>query len=260
MSSRASGQATSRDAQRERLRKQRQAELKRQRNIRRAVIAVVTILALLLAGGIGYGIWKATAGKDDPRAKVIETTKLDPKDPALVVGAEPGSAPKVDIVLDFNCPFCGEFEKINGEDLNELAKNGEVTLRYNVRTGLDGASADFYSSRAAGAAVCTYEESPDLFMKFQLELFKNQPEETGPGLTNQQMVKYAKDAGASKETQQCISSNKYQGWASKYAEPAGKDLSRATPAVFINGEEWQGNWTQPGELKKAVQGADAPKE
>ena len=79
MSSRASGQATSRDAQRERLRKQRQAELKRQRNIRRAVIAVVTILALLLVGGIGYGIWKATAGKDDPRAKVIETTKLDPK-------------------------------------------------------------------------------------------------------------------------------------------------------------------------------------
>ena len=48
-----------REAQREAIRQQRQAELRRQRTVRNVVIAVVTVAALVLLAGAGYLIYRS---------------------------------------------------------------------------------------------------------------------------------------------------------------------------------------------------------
>ena len=48
-----------REAQREAIRKQRQAELRRQRTVRSVVIAVITIAALVLLAGAGCLIYRS---------------------------------------------------------------------------------------------------------------------------------------------------------------------------------------------------------
>ncbi|MDN6330453.1 MAG: hypothetical protein L0J84_14080, partial [Brachybacterium sp.] len=49
-----------REAQRETLRKQRQAELSRQRTVRTVVIAVITIVAVAIVAVAGYFVYQAT--------------------------------------------------------------------------------------------------------------------------------------------------------------------------------------------------------
>lgn len=253
----------SHEAKRQAVREQRQRELKRQRTVRNVVIALIVVTALLVVAGGVWGSYKfyESLKPEDP-APVVQPKSLDPQNPVLTVGAESG-APEVDVVLDFMCPFCGEFEKINGKDLKELAEQDKATVNFYIRTFLDeGGSTTDYSSRAASAAVCVYEESPDKFLEFQALLFENQPTEGGPGLTDEQLKQYAKQAGGNADTLQCVEDQRYQEWAKEHMEPNGAKKSRSTPSVFINGSVWgntkQGpNWTQSGELKKAIEAAPA---
>lgn len=253
-----SASGNNRDAQRQAVREQRQRELKRQRSIRAMVIAAVTIVSLVVVGAGAWGLYQAF--KPEPETPVVAPKSLDPQNPVMTVGAKSG-APEVDVVLDFMCPFCGDFEEVNGKDLTDLAKQDKVTVNFYIRTFLDELSAGTeYSSRAASAAVCVYEESPDKFLEFQSLLFENQPVEGGPGLTDAQLKQYAKQAGGNAETLACVQEKRYQQWAIDHMEPKGKKKSSATPAVFLNGDYWGDaekgpHWSQHGDLKKAIEEA-----
>lgn len=253
--------ADRRAAQREQLRKEREAELKRQRTVRTAVISIVAILGLLITAGIGVLLYKGF--KPEEELPLTAPTKISAEKPYLTAGAAPGSGkPEVDIIFDFMCPFCGQFETINGKDINQLITNKDATVNFYVRSFLsEGASTTKYSARAAGAAVAVYEESPEKFVKFQALLFENQPEEGGPGLTDADLVKYAKEAGASEEAVKKIQNHTYQRWAVENLEPAGAKLAPSTPYMRINGKEWgaQGEWQTPGAFAKAVKSAGPAK-
>lgn len=253
--------ADKRAAQREQLRKQREAELRRQRTVRTAIIAIVTILGLALAAVFGYFVYQQT--KPEPELPLTAPTSISAEKPYLTAGAKPGSGkPEVDIVFDFMCPFCGTFEQTNGEDIVKLIENEEATVNFHVRTFLSSqGSTTEYSARAAGAAVAVYDESPANFVKFQNLLFENQPEEGGPGLPDEDLVKYAREAGASDDAIKKIKDHTYQRWAVENLEPAGAKVSASTPAVFINGKEWgtNGEWQTKGEFPKAVKAAGPAK-
>lgn len=255
-----------RDAKREALRKKREAELKRQRRTRITIYSIITILAILLSLGIIYLIYQSF--KPEAELPLNQPTSISADAPYLSVGNNENGGPTVDVVLDFMCPFCGQFEQINGEDLKALSANGDAKINFYLRTFLSEAgSTNQYSARAASAAVCTYEESPELFFNFQQALFLNQPQEGGPGLSDAEMVKLAADAGASSQTQDCISQRTYQRFATEVLEPAGAQLATSTPAIFINGEkleveELNGQqiyWTTPGYLRSKIEEVAATK-
>lgn len=248
---------TNREAQREQLRKQREAELKRQRNIRNFMIAIVSVVALVIVAGAGYLIYNAL--KPEPELPQVAPQTVSTDKPYLTVGAEPGSGkPEVDLVIDFMCPFCGQFEQVNSSDITSIIKNKDATVNFYVRSFLsDRASTTSYSARAAGAALAVYEESPENFATFQSLLFQNQPEEGGPGLSDAELAGYAEDAGASATVVRQINDHTYQRWAVDNLEPAGAKISPSTPAVRINGTMWgeNGEWQTPGAFAQAVKSA-----
>ena len=239
-----------REAQRIELRKQREKELSRQKRARMAIIAAIVVVALALVAGLGYLIYKANA--PEPELPLNQPASISKEEPTLAFKAD-DTKPVVDVVFDYMCPFCGNFQ--------EMIESGDATVNFHGRTFLSKKmSTTEYSARAGGAAVCTFEDSPEVFLKFHELLFANQPAEGGPGLSDKELETYAKDAGASDDTISCIKDQKFRRYAVDVLEPVGAKLSPATPAVFINGKEWgaDGAWQQPGALKEAVASSGTP--
>lgn len=238
-----------REAQREALRRQRQAELSRQRTVRTVVIAAITVVALVIAAGLGVLIYRAM----QPAGPVAVPEGMSEDQPYLALGApEDSGAPVLELHLDFMCPYCGQFEEINGEDVTEMVENEEVTLHLVPRRFLDTASTTGdYSSRAANALVCVYEEDPANAMAFQQLMFANQPAEGSAGLTDEEIWGYAQEAGASDAVQECMSAGTYEPWVKQVADPYGEENGGGTPYVEVDGTVFEG-WNEPGALRETV--------
>ena len=116
-----------REAQREALRAQRQAELKRQRTVRTVVIAAVTVVALVLVAAAGLFIYRQM----QPAGPVATPEGVAEDQPYLPIGApEDSGKPVLEIHLDFMCPVCGQFEDINGEDIEQIVEDEEATVHW----------------------------------------------------------------------------------------------------------------------------------
>ncbi|WP_394215105.1 DsbA family protein [Brachybacterium vulturis] len=240
-----------REAQREALRKQRQAELSRQRTVRTVVIAVITVVAVAIVATAGYFVYQATR----PAGPVAVPEGMSADQPYLVLGAPADSGkPVVELHLDFMCPFCGQFEEINGEDLATMVAEEEMTLHLVPRNFLDPQSTTGdYSTRAAAAMVCVYEDDPDNVMAFQELMFANQPAEGSAGLTDEEIWGYAQEAGASEAVQSCMSAGTYAPWVQRVADPYGAENGGGTPYIEIDGTPLEAEtWSQPGALREAV--------
>lgn len=245
-----------RTAQREALRKQRQAELRRQRNLRTLVISLITVAALVIVAGIGYGIYRATR----PAGPVAYPAGIAQGQTYFEAGApEDSGKPVVDLYMDFMCPYCGQFHQVNGKDIDKLVADNDITLHLHMRRFLDqNSSTGDYSTRSANAAACVYDDDPDNIMKFQDLLFNNQPEEGSAGLDDKTLISYAEKAGASDDVAGCINHQTYKRWVREVVEPEAASRDAGTPAVFINDEQWSANsndWSTKGALKKAIEKA-----
>lgn len=249
--------ASKREEHRERLRRQRQAELARQRRMRTLVISAIVVLALLVAGGIGYGIYASRRSASEPEA-VVPPTGLTAQDASYTLGAAEGSGkPVVDLYVDFMCPACGQFHQINGADLDAVIAAKSATVRLHTRTFLDSYSTTGdYSTRAANALACVADEKPERIQAMQDLLFESQPEENSPGLDNATLTSLAKQAGAGESVSSCISSERHVGWLHRVVEPEAQRTTgkNGTPYVAINGTRFT-SWNQPGALKKAIASA-----
>ncbi|MGO1481901.1 MAG: DsbA family protein [Brachybacterium sp.] len=241
-----------REAQRETLRKQRQAELKRQRTVRTVVIAAITVVALVLAAGVGLLIYRSM----QPAGPVATPEGMSAEQPYLALGApEDSGAPVVEVHLDFMCPPCGGFEEINSEDLATMVENEEASVRVVPRRFMDpqSTSGDF-SSRAANALVSVYADDPANALAFQKLVFANQPAQGTEGLSNEQLWAFAEEVGASEQVQADIDAKTYQPWVRQVAEPHGEETGGGTPYVEIDGTTYE-EWSTPGALREAVQAA-----
>jgi protein-disulfide isomerase len=246
-----------REAQREAIRKQRQAELKRQRSIRTIVISAIVVVVLLIVAGIGYLVWSATR----PEGPVATPQGISEDQPYYVLGApEDSGKPVVEMHLDFMCPICGQFEEINGKDLRSVIDDKEATVHLSTRRFLDSNSTSGdYSTRAANAAACVYDDDPDNFMDFQTSLFDNQPKEGTEGLSDDELAQYAKKAGASDSVSSCIDEGTFKPWVRKVVDPAADETSdgKGTPYVTVDGTELDSTqWGKEGVLLKTIQDAD----
>lgn len=242
-----------REAQRAALRKQREAELRRQRTVRSVVIALITVAALVLVAGLGYLIWSQTR----PEGPVAAPKGVAEDQPYLLFGApEDSGKPVAELHLDFMCPFCGQFEQTNGADLEELVLAEDITVKMVPRRFLDAnSSSGDYSTRAANAFVCAYEEDQKLALDVQKGLFENQPQEGGGNLDDEQISAIASEAGAGEQTLSCIEDQTYRDWVRRVAEPYAKELEKGTPYLTIDGTEVPSDtWMTEGGVKGLLTG------
>jgi len=145
----------------------------------------------------------------------------------------------VDLYEDFQCPNCKALEDSTGSTLDGLVTAGTVQVHYHGMAFLDTDENDDYSTRALNAAaVVASEAGTDAYETFHDLLFANQPDEGGSGLTDDQLVAYAAQAGASGQTVETDIENLVFGkWVKGAEDQASKDGVTGTPAVFVDGEK-----------------------
>lgn len=273
--------ATSRDEARQAALQVKQAQERTARRQRNILVGSVAAGLAVLIGVVAFIFTNAPdtsnriepmdfSTSSDPLAEVTAPTVATAdgaivfgKDGVITDGQLPDGVPVVTVYVDYLCSFCGQFEHINGPDLQDLARTGDAALEMRPVAILDGNSAGTqYSTRAAAAFVTVADTSPDAALAFNELLFAHQP--AHGGLSDADMADLAAQAGADEAVVTALRDGSYvrgtdsfRGWVAAATEQAARDLPRlATPTVLIDGVEiTEGlgvDWTVPGALAQAV--------
>lgn len=220
-----------------------------------AVIAIVTLVIVNSIKPEGPG----------PANMASDGIQISTGDIALVTPAlKPSSTPvpntpdtstgvlDIQMYVDYLCPICGDFEKTNGEYINNLLDKGGVTLEIHPIAILDRASQGTkYSTRATNAAACVANFSPNSFYAFHNLLFANQPAENSTGLTDAQIIDLTTQAKVEKASQiaDCITNQTFKAWVSNSTARAlngpipnsNVDKVQGTPTIIVNGSKYEGS-------------------
>lgn len=224
------------DSRRAQLRAAQIAQAKKQKNQRLAIIAVSAIVAIALVVGIVLVVNRfndAKAASAPPNANGQQSgIRVHPRE------AKQG-APVVSLFLDYQCPACAQFEKTFGQQLSDLAKNGDIQLEYRTMTFLDTNLRNDSSTRAANAAACA--DAAGHYPEYHLAVFAGQPTGEGTGYTDDQLTKdFAAQAGIEGETlntfQSCYANKRYSGFVESVDQEAGRSGVTGTPTMQVNGK------------------------
>lgn len=255
-----------REAAREKARLLREEQKKKERRTRFiwqggiivALLAIVAIVAVVLVNSIG----PSGPGPKNMASDGIQLTQgaIATQTKALKAGEEPipnvrdEAAGTLDIQMyvDYLCPICGQFEKTNGDYITSLLDNGKTTVEIHPIAILDSRSQGTkYSTRAANAAACVANYSPNQFYDFHNLLFANQPEENTAGLGDDQLIELTTEAKVDNADQiaTCIKQVQFKKWVADAQARAlngpipnsNVDQVKGTPTVIVNGLKYEGS-------------------
>lgn len=282
-----------RDAAREKAREQRLRQQRRERRNRLVlqagigvvVLAIIAIVAVVLVNSIRP---PGPGPKNMADDGIVITTGLQAENTsALAAGAKPSQrspeAGKVAIRTyeDFGCPICGSFEKTNASYVKSLVQSGKATLEiYPVSILDNNFQGSQYSTRAANAAAAVANYSPQQFYAFHGLLYANQPEEGSNGLSDDQLISYAKQAKVSNlaAISNAIRNHQFFSWVQDAtdrflkADFAGtnvhseSDINKllnnpnagiGTPMIFVDGKYYTGSVANANQFKSFVLSAGA---
>ncbi|MGO4188626.1 DsbA family protein [Pseudarthrobacter sp. TAF60_1] len=228
-----------------------------------AVVAILAVVALVVTTTMRQNAPVADQGPTPANGNVnggitllanTDVAKLEPANvdaasvgeppqtaPAEVVApgaaAEAGKPVKVVLYIDFICPVCKNFEAQYNEQLTSLRNAGKITVEYRALGFLDSRSSTNYSSRAANAAACVVNESPEKYAEFVDSLFAKQPAEGSAGLSDNELKKMATDIGA-KPIDSCVDDKTYRPFVKFTTKQAAAIGVTGTPTVFVDGQQW----------------------
>ncbi|WP_233201940.1 thioredoxin domain-containing protein [Cryobacterium sp. Y11] len=178
-----------------------------------------------------------------------------------------GAVANIRVYIDYLCPFCGDFEAANTEQIAQWVDTGAATIEIHPVSMLTSRSAGTkYSLRSANAAACVANYSPNDFFAFSSALFVDQPEESSPGRSNDEIKAVVKDSGVSDSLSQinsCIDDGTYESWvkaatARSLEGPIANSSLKSitgTPTVLVNGKPYAGSIDDPKEFASFVQQA-----
>ncbi|WP_051423002.1 DsbA family protein [Arthrobacter sp. MA-N2] len=171
--------------------------------------------------------------------------------------AEAGKPVKVIAYVDFICPNCKRFETTYGESLTNLRNEGRISLEYRSLGLLDQSAATNYSSRAANAAACVVNSSPEKYAEFFNLLFERQPAEGSAGISDKDLKAMATEVGAAK-IDFCVDSKQFRPWVKIATQQATATGITSTPTVFIDGKQWNGKTDLNVDIQTAINSLDRP--
>ncbi len=235
--------------------RQAQAEAARREARRRRVVMLVgglVVLALVVAIVVAV----VRASQDDSNGgsgKVV--VPANSTDGSIPVGDQQAPV-TVAVYFDYMCPACGQFEGINGEEIDRMVEEGEIALELRPISFLDEASSGTeYSTRAANALATVADGSPEDVLAFHDAMYAAQPQEGSSGLTDEEIADIATEAGVPDEVAAGFDAGTYEGWVAEVTQDAFDSGVEGTPTVLIDGEEFKGNLYAPGALTQAVAAA-----
>jgi protein-disulfide isomerase len=149
----------------------------------------------------------------------------------IVVGTGPVD---VEAYIDFQCPFCKQFELAAAAIMDKLLKDQIVHFIRHPMNFLDAASTTAYSTRAAAASAAASDAG--MFHQYTRTLFEYQPPEGGPGLTDGHLVELGQEIGITDpEFAETIRKGTYLPWPAFVTERAMARGIAGTPSAFVRG-------------------------
>lgn len=270
--------AAARDKARQLREQHRKQERRRSAVVRTSIIAVVIAAAAIVAVVIVSSIHPPANGPANMASDGIVIGKGMKAEltPAAAADAKPvstrqdadGGTVSIVTYVDYLCPYCGDFERTNGDQIGKLVDSGAATVEIHPIPLLASHSAGTkYSLRADNAAACVANFDPDSFWAFNRELFDNQPQENTAGLTDQQIKNLVQKAGVKSvdSVSKCIDDGRYESWAQNALDRAlSKPIPnstvkqfKGTPLILVNGKQYQGSLTDPDEFRAFIVKAQA---
>jgi len=252
-----------REGARERARELRELHKKQDRTRRRVVtlsvvggvLVVIVVVALVILnfaqpGGRGPLNMLSDGIKIGTGLKAVQTPGLPANSKPVPSATNPPAVIDIKLYVDYLCPNCGTFEKKNGDQLRAWLKTGAATVEIHPIAVLTTKSAGTqYSLRAANAAACVAEFSPDHFFDFNDTLFIDQPKEGSAGLTDEQIEARATRVGVTEMTQvtKCMADHRFRGWVQAATTRAlngpipGADVKNiaGTPTIIVDGTQFK---------------------
>lgn len=175
--------------------------------------------------------------------------------------AAAANAVTVRTAFDYMCPACKSFEEATDAWLQQQVKAGTIKREFVPVAILDRFSQGTqFSTRSSSAAYCVATADRSKIYDFTKAMFAAQPAEGSTGLTNEQMLAFAKNSVPNNPTMdKCITDAANKSYAGKITDQASKDGLQGTPTVWVNGKqiEFVNGSSTLDQLKKAV--ADARK-
>ncbi|PPK96072.1 protein-disulfide isomerase [Kineococcus xinjiangensis] len=201
-----------------------------------AVLAVVAVVAVLVARSGG------TADGPTP------TAATGPAGGFPLPGTPDPGAPRLDVWLDYQCPFCARFDAAAGEELSRLAADGDAEVVVHTLSFLDDHLGGDSSSRAAQGAAAAAEQGR--FAEYTREVFERQPEEEGAGYAGADLEAAARDAGVEDlgRWREAVRAGTYAGFVERVQEAMPADVT-STPTVQLTPPGGQPRTLDPEELR-----------
>ncbi len=157
-----------------------------------------------------------------------------PEGDGIVVGILGSGPVRIDVYIDFMCPFCRRFELSSGAALAGLVTERLASVVYHPMNFLDEASTTNYSTRAAASSGCAADQGR--FGEYAHALFVHQPPEGGPGLTDAELAGIGRSVGlADPAFADCISEAPYLDWPPYVTARATAAGVSGTPTVLVAG-------------------------
>jgi protein-disulfide isomerase len=270
--------AAARDKARQLREAHRKQERRRRAVVRSSIVVVVLAVAAVVAVVIVSSIHPPSHGPANMASDGIligkgmkaQRTPATAPDAKPVVNKPDATGATVSIVtyIDYLCPYCGEFERTNADQIGKLVDSGAATVEIHPIPLLASHSAGTkYSLRADNAAACVANYDPNSFWEFNRQLFENQPKENTAGLTDAQIKQLVKRAGVRDydSVSRCIDDSRFDSWAQNALDrtltgpipnSSVKQL-KGTPLVLVNGKQYQGSLTDPDEFRAFIVKAQA---
>lgn len=267
---------STREAAREKARALREEHRKRDRRRRTlaifGTIAVVIVVVAVVAFELLSGIRPPSPGPLNMQSdgikigegfKAVQTPALEPGQAPVPSKTDTKDVISIQVYTDYQCPLCGSFEKTNAKQITAWVKTGAATLEIHPIALLDRVSLGTkYSTRAANAAGCMANFSPNTFFAFSELLFTHEPAENTVGLSDDQLISYARQVKPAKQVSiaNCIRNQTFKSWVNAATGRAttgpiaGTDVAKVStsPTVIINGTQYTGSVSDADELAAAV--------
>jgi protein-disulfide isomerase len=232
-----------------------QTAIAEQRGKRRPLVVGGVVVIVVLVIAIVVAVVNAAGRGSDESSGALVVPKGATAGGALVIGQ--ATAPvKLEVYLDYMCPFCGRFEQANSGEIDKLIADGTARLELYPLAFLDDTSqGSRYSTRAANAVVTVADRAPDEVLALNTALFGDQPQEGTEGLTDARIAELAVQAGVPQAVVDVFDDRIFEPWIAKSTDAVFDAGITGTPTVKINGEVFKGDLYTAGPLTQAVTAA-----
>jgi protein-disulfide isomerase len=181
--------------------------------------------------------------------QAVSTAGLTEDEKPKPAADNPADVIDIRLYVDYLCPYCGDFAEENNDQIAAWLEEGAATLEIHPISLLDSQSAATqYSTRAANAAACVANYSPNSFFDVNSALFENQPADGEPGLTDEELIEVVTGAGVSDADRisQCIEDLQFESWVKDATARAlngpipNSDIEsvKGAPTILVNGVKY----------------------